>query len=522
MALAVLAAAVGAERAGGAELPEATGDLIAGLALLAGGGVAWARRPGSRSGPLLALAGVAWFAGSLDAALLYAHRGPLVHVLLAFPSGRLSRRVPAAIVAAAYVDGFVPELARSDWPTLGLMTAVVGAAGWRYRAAGGIERRARAAALAGAVGVGGTLTFAAVARLADAHADTAALWAFEIAVSATAVGLAADLLWGRWAHAAVTGLVVDLGDHHEPQALRAALARALGDPGLEVAYYAGDRPERWVDEAGQPVRLPEGDDAGRAVTLIREEDEPVAALVHDPSALADRELLSSAAAATRLAVANVRLQAEVAAGLREVAASRRRLVEAGDDERRRLGEQLRTGAERRLVEVVQRVSSLAATRDGDVATSLRRLGGELDGARSDLLRFAQGIHPRTLTDGGLRPALTELAAQAAVPVHVQVPDGRFPRAQEAAVFFVCSEGLANVAKYASASRVDIVVSAPGPRLMVRVVDDGRGGADPARGSGLRGLTDRVEALGGTLHVSGSTGAGTRLEAQLPISPGELQ
>jgi signal transduction histidine kinase len=217
-----------------------------------------------------------------------------------------------------------------------------------------------------------------------------------------------------------------------------------------------------------------------------------------------------------LAVANVRLQADVAARVREVVDSRRRLVEAGDAERRHLREQLRAGAERDLSEVAISLAELAADREGETAVALVALAAELDAARADLARFAQGIHPRALTERSLRAALVELADQSAVPVVLTVQDRRFPAPQEAAAFFVCSEGLANVAKYAGASRVRIEVAATGMRLLVRVADDGAGGADPARGSGLRGLADRVEALGGALGVRSPPGAGTRLEAELPI------
>ena len=127
------------------------------------------------------------------------------------------------------------------------------------------------------------------------------------------------------------------------------------------------------------------------------------------------------------------------------------------------------------------------------------------------------MHPRALTEQGLHAALSELADQAALPVALDVPDRRFPRSQEAAAFFVCSEGLANAAKYAEASGVRIEVAVTASRLLVRVADDGAGGADPTRGSGLRGLADRVEALGGTLSVASRVGAGTRLEAELPIA-----
>jgi signal transduction histidine kinase len=510
----VLVVALGVEQVAGPGMPEAIGDLVAGLALLTGGAAAWALRPGSRSGPLAVLAGVAWFAGDLAGVLLYAHRGPLVHLLLTYPRGRVDSRPAAVVIGVAYVDGLFPELARSEWPTIALMVAVVLVAAWRHRAVGGVERRARAAALAGVLVIGGTLALAACARLAGADVGTAAVWAYYVAVAVTAAGLAADLLWGRWTRAAVTGFVVDLGDRFEPDALRAALARSLGDPDVEVAYRVAGVGD-WVDEAGRVVRLPDGD--GRAVTFVHDEGEAVAALVHDPAALADRELVDSVAAAARLAVVNVRLQAEIAARIGEVAASRRRLVEARDDESRRLGDRLHAGAEHRLAGLRDRMARLAGVRDGEAGETLRQLAGDLDAARAELLRFARGVHPRSLTEGGLSKALDELVAQAAVPVRLEVPAGRFPPAQEAAAFFLCSEGLANVAKYAGGASADIAVRATPSGLVVRVADDGAGGADLARGSGLRGLADRVEALGGTLRVDSRAGAGTRLEAVLPIA-----
>jgi signal transduction histidine kinase len=496
------------------QLPGAAADVAAGLALLGGGALARARGARTASASLMALTGAAWFAGEASSALLYAHRGPLVHLLLSYPAGRVRSRGVVAVIAAAYVDGLIPALARSVWPTLALATAVLLAAAWRYRAAGGVERRARAVALAGALMIGGALAFAAAGRLSGADADTGALWAYYVAVTVTAFGLTADLLWGRWTRAAVTGLVIDLGARHEPQALRAALARALGDPGLQVAYRAGGG---WVDETGGLVELPKGDGAGRGVTLVHEAGEAVAALIHDRAALADAELAASVAAAARLAVANAGMQAEIAARVREVDSSRRRLVEAGDDARRRLGDELHAGVERQLSAISERFAALAGTRDGDAAAvALGRLSAELDDAREDLRRFGQGIHPRALTEAGLGAALGELAIGAPMPVTVAATQRRFPSTHEAAAYFVCSEALANVAKHAGAARVDIAVAATADRLVVSVVDSGAGGADAALGSGLRGLADRLEALGGTLRVDSPAGAGTRLEAALPI------
>ena len=143
--------------------------------------------------------------------------------------------------------------------------------------------------------------------------------------------------------------------------------------------------------------------------------------------------------------------------------------------------------------------------------------GELERAQAELGEFARGVHPRVLTEGGLRPALADLAGRAAIPIEVAVVDGRFPISIEATAYFVCSEALANIGKYAEASRAAIAVERRDGNLSVTVRDDGRGGASLDSGSGLRGLADRVEAIGGRLHVESPRGAGTVVFAELPLS-----
>jgi signal transduction histidine kinase len=494
--------------------PAAARDVATGVALLAAGAVTWARARHSRTGPLLVLTGAAWLGGGIASALVYAHRGPLVHTLLTYPNGRTHSAPIVAVIALAYLDGLVPAVARSPWVTIALMASTIGAAGWRWAAAHGPERRARLVALACAVAVAAPLMLAALGRLAGMETDVVATWAYQAAIAVTAGALAVDLLSGRSVRAAATGLVVDLAGSHEPGALKVALARTVGDPALEIAYRVNDE---WVDETGELVHLPAERESGECiVTVVEDGATPVAALAHDPAALRDETLARSVAAAVRLALANVRLQTDIAERVREVEASRRRLVEAGDEQRRHLREQLRGGAEQALADVSHGLVAAVAGREGETATALVELVDELDAARTDLARFAQGVHPKALTEHGLSVALDELAGQAVVPVAVDVPLRRFAAPQEAAVFFLCSEALANVAKYADASSVSIDVAEAGSRLVVCVADDGRGGADPVRGSGLRGLADRVEALGGTLSVTSTLGAGTRLEAELPI------
>jgi signal transduction histidine kinase len=514
--LAGLALGVGSEFASyeAGELDAAAADLVAGWALMGCGLVAWNRRAESRVGALLTATGIAWFLGGFLPAALYLHRGPLVHLLLSYPSGRLTRRRDRIVVAAAYVDGAIEPLARSPVATLILCAAIVLATCDGYMRASGPRRRARAVPTVGAAGVVVVLGFGAVARLAGLDAAEPTLLAYEAVLTAVAGGLLADLLRGRWSQSAVTGLVVDLGGLSEPITLRDRIARALGDPSLQLGYWLGDR---YVDERGRPFSLP-GADAGRAITPVGGERERVAVLVHDATVLDDPALVEAIAAATRIAVSNVRLRAEVQSRVDQLVVSRRRVVEAADAQRRRLQGELHEGAERRLAAVAAHVDALSMeVKEAPARDLLRDVEEQLATARVELSELARGIHPPALAAGGLAAALPELARRAPVPVEVNVDGARCRTAVEAAAYFVCAEALANIAKHAHASRVDVSVKRDEARLWVAVSDDGVGGADPGRGSGLRGLADRVEALGGSLHIETPRGAGTRLVAEIPVS-----
>jgi signal transduction histidine kinase len=509
VAVAGLAVAIAAEAA--TYLPEepglAAGDAVVGLAFLGLGLVAWQRRPSSRSGVLMVATGFAWFAGSLAGTALFLHRGPLVHLLVGYPQGRLRSRLEQLVVAAAYVDGLVYLLARQDGVTIALSLAVAVTALVGYLRAGGPERRARAAALVAASAVALVLGLGAIARVVNAGTDATGLWVYQAVLVLVAVGLFADLLWGRWTQAAITGLVVDLGEPDQAGTLQVKLARALGDPSLVVAYRLPDT-DGYVDEAGRPVALP-APGASRTVTYLHQDGQQIGVLVHDAAVLDDPDLIDAVAAAAGIAVANARLQADVRARVSEVEASRRRIVEASDAERRRLERELRQGAERRLVHV----TALLADRGPPVADLQR----QLQAARAALAEFARGVHPRTLTEAGLAAALAELTARCPVPVQVTVPDERLAPAMEVAVYYLCAEALTNVAKYAQASQAAVKVKRQADMVVVEVWDDGIGGADPAGGSGLRGLADRVEALQGRLRVDSPPGAGTRLLAEIPRS-----
>jgi signal transduction histidine kinase len=517
--------AIGAEAAShgpGDDAGLAVADGIVGLVLLVAAIVAWDRRPQSRVGPLMGLAGLTWFAGNLASGLLFVHRGPLVHLHLSYPTGRLRRWTARATVVVAYAVAAVDTVARNDVITLLVAVLVAVVATVTFLPTSGTARRAGLPALAAALAFAGVLAFGAVQRLASWDADREALWAYDIVVAGVAVILLVDLLRGRWADAVVTDLVVDLGTPADTGTLRDMLARAVGDRSLVLGYWLADE-ARYVDDAGRTVD-PNGHDPSRVVTPIDHHGKPVAVLIHDAAILDDPGLVDAVAAAARLAVTNARLQAEARERVAELAASRRRIIEAADAQRRGIEHDLRQGAAGRLDQVAALLAASRRDLGGDTgrdihgaaAAMLDELDDELRGARAELEAFARGVHPRALTDGGLNAALPSLTARAGVSVELTVTTGRLPAAIEAAVYFCCSEALTNVAKYAGAAQVTMVVCRSDRRVTASIEDDGIGGADPANGSGLRSLADRVEALGGRLLVDSPRGVGTRLDVTIPL------
>jgi signal transduction histidine kinase len=216
---------------------------------------------------------------------------------------------------------------------------------------------------------------------------------------------------------------------------------------------------------------------------------------------------------------NARLQAEVRARLAEVVASRRRILEAADQERRRLARRLHQGAERHLGEMAGKLRSAHGSAVSDTTRErIKRAEAQLAQTTEEVRELAQGLHPRVLAELGLAGALAAMAQRVPARVEVAISADRLPPAVEAAVYFVCSEAIANVVKYASASRVRVSVTTEEGRVSVAVEDDGVGGADLTRGSGLQGLADRVEALGGTFRVNSPRGHGTCLTAEVPLGP----
>jgi signal transduction histidine kinase len=524
-----LVAGLGAEwlARSGQSLAAAVADLAVGWALIGCGLVCWSRRPQSRVGALLALAGFAWFLGTLrlshiaavaavGTALLFVHRGPLCHAIVGYPGGRPAGRLSVIVVVLCYVYAAAVPLARSDVVTIVVAALVLAATAGGYVRAAGPDRRARLTAVAAAAVLAVPLAGGSVARLLGGRA---VVWGYQAALVLIAAGFLADFLHGRWAQAAVTKLVVDLGGDSEAGTLRARLARALGDRSLVIAYWLPEA-NGYTDERGDHVELP-APGSGKAVTLVQQGGERIAVLVHDATVLDDPGLVESVALAARVALSNVRLRAEVRRQVTELDASGRRILEAGDAQRRRLLDQLRVGAGQRLMgvsELLGRAAQQAGTgQDRATAERLAAARQELVEAQAELRELAGGIHPALLTERGLGPALAALAGRAPVPVRLAAPAQRLPAVIETAVYFACAEALANVAKHAEATGVDVQVRSCDGMVTVVIADDGIGGADRLAGFGLNGVADRVEALGGRLVVDSPAGRGTRLLAEIPAA-----
>jgi signal transduction histidine kinase len=326
----------------------------------------------------------------------------------------------------------------------------------------------------------------------------------------------AGLLQMRLARTTVVDLLVELRADPAPADLRAALARALRDPSLALVFWL---PEfgSYADLDGRPIGVPSAD-ASRSVTLIDREGAHIAALIHDPALDEEPELLEAVTTAAGIALENGRLHAELRARLAELRESRARIIDVGQKERQRLERDLHDGAQQRLIALSLELSALEhrLAGDPDARARLDLARQEVAASLAELRDVARGIHPAVVSGHGLEVALEQLAARAPVPVTLDVElDGRLPEPVEIASFYLVSESLANIGKHAQATTAKVEVCQTDGLVVVEVADDGVGGADTELGSGLRGLADRVEALGGRLRVWSPKGGGTRLRAELP-------
>ena len=323
--------------------------------------------------------------------------------------------------------------------------------------------------------------------------------------------LAADLRWGRWTESTLSDLVADLGATSDTSGLTGRLQRALGDPSLTVGYWIPER-AAYVDDHGEPIDLP-AQDGDRTATPIDDEGRRVAVLVHDRALLEDPRLVSGVATAARLAMTNAQMLADIRSRVGDLTESRRRIVAAVDHERARIADELAGGAQRRLGRVADLLDHVAAAGlSGDRNLTLVRQ--EVVRAQQDLTMFVQEVRPAALVQGGLDAAVRDMAGHFPFPIDVRVEVGRLPDALEGALLFFCSEAVTNVAKHARASRCQVVITTEPHLIIALVEDDGIGGAD-ASGSGLSGLTDRIETMGGRLIVTSPRDGGTRIEASIP-------
>ena len=546
-----------------AEIPteaELGADLLVGLLMQWVGLFVWGRPGTGRTGPLLYLAGLLWYFGSIWdrpplGAITLAWRSwyepVLIAVILGWATGHLRRPVDRLIVGVLAGTYLVRSLSRMFvfdgaayfgnsalhnpfsiawneelWRTIEngtlMVSAVVGAAlaitcFVRWRRASGAARRTLAPMLAAGIAMVPLLGWTAfTARFSDFELPegipvfwiTMALRAFvPIAILVGIVRLRTST--------ALSELLVALDRGVPVGRLEGVLASTLGDPSLRLAFpRATGRP---VDAAGQPVELPVGPD--RSTSAIEDDRGTVIAiLVHDPALDEDPSLLMAAGAAARMSIENERLQAEVRVQLDEVRASRTRLVEASDTERRRVERDLHDGAQQRLVTLALQLNQArdrAGNADPHLTALLDDATQELELAISELRELARGIHPAVLSRAGLGPAVTTLVERSPIPVSVSVTGGRCGAAIESTAYFVIAEALTNIARHSAAHQARVVAERLDGHLMLEVYDDGHGGADRLGGTGILGLEDRVVAVGGRFWLDSRPGVGTTVRVALP-------
>jgi signal transduction histidine kinase len=516
--------------------------------------VAWIRRPESRLGPLMIGGG---FAAGLSALqlthvdALYTIGGVFdilpaalfLHVFLAFPDGRLRSRFERALVAAAYAAAIGLQLLKMSlgvlgpdslldvwaWPdgardvqhvqllSLSVICLLgVGVLAATRRQAGRPRRRSLALLIDSFALALVMIAILFVVGSFDGPAFREIQHATLVVIGLSPVVFLAGLLDARLGRSAVGDLLVELRADPAPADLRDALARALRDPSLALVYWLPDF-RTYVDLEGRPVEL--SDEEARGATSIDRQGVHVGALLHDRALDEEPELLQAVSAAAGIALENGRLNAELRARLEELRGSRARVLEAGQKERQRLERNLHDGAQQRLIALSLELSRFGEQlSDPAERTRLDEVRREIALSLEELRDVARGIHPAVLSGHGLGVALESIAARASVPVRLGVEiDGRLPEQVEVAAYYVVAESLANIGKHAKATKATAAIVRANGQVVVEVVDDGIGGADTERGSGLRGLADRVEALGGRLRVWTPVGGGTRVRAEIPCA-----
>ena len=323
-------------------------------------------------------------------------------------------------------------------------------------------------------------------------------------------------LWGalrtRLALLEAADLLGDLDGQIQIGEVQPLLRQRLSDPGLEIGFW---RPieHRYAQADGSQLI----EDDGRVATELRRDDRPYAIVLHDP--VLDRATVEAVGSIIGMALENERLHSELRAHLEEVRASRRRIVVAADEARYQVERDLHDGAQQRLVALGLNLEMIANELDGQASESatvhLNRAREEARAAIKELRDLSRGLHPVALAEAGLRPAISALADRSPLPIETSVVEGRWPEPVEQAAYYVVAESMTNIAKHAGASAGYVEVAETDSQLVVTVSDDGVGGASPDHGTGLQGLIDRVDALGGRISVSSPAGKGTKVVTVLP-------
>jgi signal transduction histidine kinase len=522
---------------------------LAGASFALCGAALWWRRPGNGTGRLMVLVGLSWFVGDLQLSsrpglfavgfcLYYLSSTALGHLVLALPTGRLSHRYERRVIALSYLVLLVevpryfaeyppqpqgwraPDAPRSVLAPIGsviflvLTLLTVALVVRRWRAAGRPVRREYALVWMTIVGIGvvGVVHPVAVLLRASPEVRQYLLLAHALGLVVMPVTIAIGLLRVQLVRLRVADLVVRLERAAEPDQVRAAIAHALDDPDLEVWFP--------VPDAGAFVRTdgragtPPAD--SRAVTVVERGGAPLAVVVHDPVLHERGPLVESVVAAAGLALDNARLAAAQRALEADARAAHARVVMCADAERRRIQRDLHDGVQHKLLATGMLVERVRRHVDHPApAGQLAVAAGQLREAIWDLRALAEGIHPPVLAEQGLAAAVEALAEWAPLPVLVDAPPRRWPEHLERAGYYLVAEALSNVYKHAGAGQARVLIGGDEVSLVISVVDDGVGGAEFGRGTGLRGLDDRVRALGGRLCVDSPPGSGTRLVAELP-------
>ena len=516
--------------------------------------LAWSRRPHNRVGRLMLLTALALWAsrtqdddlpalhvlGTLTSSLPLAL---LLHLLLAFPSGRLPSRAARAVVTVAYLVSVAPQI------VVVLRPAVTEVA-WTLQAAVGIGTLVVTVVLCGRglarmpalprrqllpfVGYGCAALAVIAATVVVLHLDprVGAQQAADVVQSVMLGGLPIAFLvgltfgaFGRAGEVAEAAAGIAAASV-EPALLDTLAARALGDPGARVLWASGADEagsSRFVDSGGRPVVvLPE-----RGWWPIGPPEASTGALLYDPALIADRHLVATVAAPLGVAMDKQRLIVELRSAVQrleaaaeELQTSRRRIVVAADAERRRIAQDLHDGAQQRIVLVGIDVQRLARQADDPsyVRSEAARIAEHCGSLLDELRGLVDGLLPSRLQDHGLEAAIATLADRIRIPVRIEIdsPLGRLDAEVESTGYFVIAEALTNAVKHAGARQIAVAVALRDGRLQIAVSDDGRGAAGAVPGFGMRSLRDRVEPLGGTVALESAPGGGTTLRAQVPL------